>query len=122
MKKKTKKFNLKVILGLQVLVLIYSLTGTVSKLASNAMGEFGIFSWQVFGLGVLMVAVLGVYAIFWQRVLKRVDLSVAYANKGIGILWTLVWSTLIFKESITLLNVVGIIVICVGVMVVTMNE
>ena len=65
---------------------------------------------------------IGVYAIFWQRVLKRVDLSVAYANKGIGILWTLVWSTLIFKESITLLNVVGIIVICVGVMVVTMNE
>ena len=86
------------------------------------MQKYGVFSIQFIGLVFAMVCSLGIYAIFWQRALKKVELSVAYANKGIGILWTLVWSVLLFKETITVNNIVGIIFICIGVIVVTGNE
>lgn len=120
--KEKKKIDIKTILLLQGLVLVYSLNGTLSKVASNSMQIYGAFSVRVILIMGCAVAVLGVYAIFWQKILKKIELSVAYANKGIGILWTLVWSVILFKESITINNVVGIIIICIGVIVVTSHE
>ena len=122
MKKNKSLDRIRMTLMLQVIVFIYSLTGTISKYASLSMQKYGVFSIQFIGLVFAMVCSLGIYAIFWQRALKIVELSVAYANKGIGILWTLVWSVLLFKETITVNNIVGIIFICIGVIVVTGNE
>ncbi len=114
--------KMKSIIGMQILVLIYSMTGSLSKFASNFMGTYGLISWQVVLTLGAIVGVLGIYAIFWQKVLKNVDLSIAYANKGIGILWTLVWSMVLFGESISMYNIIGIVIICVGVIVVTSHE
>lgn len=114
--------KIKSILGMQLLVLIYSMTGSLSKFASNFMAQYGLISWQVIITLGGIVGVLGIYAIFWQRVLKNIDLSIAYANKGVGILWTLVWSVVLFGESISMYNVLGIVVICAGVIVVTSHE
>jgi len=45
------------------------------------------------------------YAIFWQQIIKRVDLSVAYANRSIAILWSMIWAALIFGEHISVQNI-----------------
>lgn len=65
---------------------------------------------------------LAVYAFFWQKILKRVELSVAYANKAAGLLWTLVWSAFFFGEQVTVRNMIGLLVICAGVLMVTDYE
>lgn len=115
---KSRKMDIKTFLMMQAIVFVYTLTGITEKYASIMYKKFGLISIQVvFFLG-LTVLLLGIYAIFWQKVLKRVDLSIAYANKGFGILWSLVYSVLLFKGVITPANVAGIALICLGVWVV----
>ena len=47
------------------------------------------------------IGVLGIYALCWQQVIKRVELSVAYANRAMALLWSLLWAVLLFGEQIT---------------------
>ena len=61
------------------------------------------------------MVILGVYAILWQQVIKRFELSVAYANKAITLLWAIVWGVVIFGEKITLGKVAGIILVMIGI-------
>lgn len=113
------KFRLAVpgkrLLGIQALVALYSLTGVLSKTAANGMRDHGLFSWAALLPAAGMVLVLAVYAFFWQRAIRGVPLTVAYANKGLTLLWALPWSYLIFSETITLQKVLGIVVILMGV-------
>lgn len=120
--KKNARINWKQIAVLQLVVFVYSLNSMLSKCVSRQISLHGIFSVQVIGgvAGVLLA--LAVYAFFWQKILKRVDLSVAYANKAVGLLWTLVWASLLFGETVTVRNVVGLLVICAGVLLVTGKE
>ena len=74
------------------------------------------FMW-LFWIG-LEVAALGMYAIFWQQIIKRVDLSVAYANRAFAIFWSTLWAVVLFKEKITPANAIGIIVIFLGILLV----
>ncbi|MCD7715484.1 MAG: hypothetical protein LUI39_03390 [Lachnospiraceae bacterium] len=114
--------NWRHILMLQIVVFVYSMISMLSKQVSSLISAYGLFSWQtVCGVGSVFLA-LAIYAFFWQKILKRVDLSVAYANKAVGLLWTLLWSSLMFQETISAGNVLGLVIICAGVLVVTGNE
>ena len=68
-----------------------------------------------------MLIVLASYAFLWQKLLKKVDLSIAYVNKGMLLFWSMIWSVVIFREEITILNIIGTIIIFVGIMVVNEN-
>ena len=59
--------------------------------------------------------ILFVYAIIWQQVLKKLPLSVAYASKGIGIVYAILWGVIFFKEVITWKMIVGAILVLAGV-------
>ena len=61
------------------------------------------------------LAVLAIYALLWQQIIKKFSLSVAYANRSTAALWALTWSALIFREAITIRNIIGIFVIVMGV-------
>ena len=119
---KSKKTSVKVIIILQLGVLLYSLVSVLSKQAALAMNEYGLFSLNCFFWLCSMVALLGIYAIIWQSVLKKMDLSIAYSNKGITLFWSLIWSVLFFNESITIKNVIGVLMIIVGIMVVNSHD
>lgn len=67
------------------------------------------------------VAILGGYAIAWQLILERMPLTTAYLRKGVSYMLIFIWATLIFHETITLQQVIGIIVIIIG-MVVSMSD
>lgn len=95
---------------LQGAVLIYSLTTVISKIVSNY--EFLSLPFILFYL--LDFAVLGIYAILWQQLLKRFELSIAYANKAMTLLWSLLWSVVLFHENVTVQKVVGVILVIAG--------
>ena len=61
------------------------------------------------------IVCLVLYAILWQQVLKHFDLTVAMANKGSVVIISMLWSVLIFHEKITLFNVIGAIIIFIGI-------
>ena len=65
----------------------------------------------------LSLFMLGVYAIIWQQVLKRLDLSIAFANKGITIIWGILWGVLIFNEKITTGMIIGAIIVIIGIVI-----
>lgn len=96
---------------LQAVFMIYSISSVVSKFASGK--ELLSFEFIVFyGLDVM---VLGIYALLWQQVIKRFELSIAYANKAITLLWALVWGVVIFHEQITVGKVIGILLVMAGI-------
>ncbi len=102
---------------LQVVFVIYSISSVVSKFASGK--ELLSFEFILFyGLDVL---VLGIYALLWQQVIKRFELSVAYANKAVTLLWALVWGAVIFHEQITAGKVMGIVLVMIGIFILNMG-
>ncbi len=105
-----KKSGIIAILILQGAVLIYSLTTVISKLVSNY--EFLSKGFILFYL--LDFAVLGIYAVLWQQLLKKFELSIAYANKAMTLLWSLLWSVVLFHESVTVPKFIGVALVIAG--------
>lgn len=112
--KNGKKIGLMMLIVIQLGVILYTTSGICSKMTSN----YPAFSFMwLFWIGLEVVA-LGMYAIFWQQIIKRVDLSIAYANRAFAIFWSTLWAVILFKEKITPANAIGIIVIFLGILLV----
>lgn len=107
-----KKSVLTIIL-LNILLAFYSLSGICSKLASKA--EFLSFKF-CFYYG-LIILLLGIYAIGWQQIIKRLPLTTAFANKAVTVVWGLVWGALFFNEAITAGKIIGAALVIIGVIV-----
>lgn len=115
---KKRRISWPMLLILQGAVCLYTLSGIAAKYASNY--EFLSFGFIVcYGLEIL---VLGIYALIWQQIIKRVDISVAYANRSMAIFWSMLWAFLLFKEQITLQNLIGVALIFVGTWVVNSDD
>ena len=102
---------------LQSIVVIYTINSIIAKFATSVE----VFSLKFFLFYGAEVMVLGIYAICWQQMIKRFDLSVAYANRSMAILWTALWSLIIFKEALSLKQVIGILLVVAGTIVVNLN-
>lgn len=117
-KTEREKTSLWVLLLLHGGLLISSLSGVCSKKA--ALSE--PFSMRfVFWYGLVLVSMF-VYAVLWQQVLKRMDLTTAYANKPVSLVWAMVWGVLLFQETITGRMVLGAAVIFAGIYLVVTSE
>lgn len=103
-------------------ILLFSLTSVFSKLASMEYNKNGLTGMMLYVFGFLMVANCGVYAIAWQQVIKKFSLSTAYANKSVYLLWSQIWAVIIFHENLSVQNIIGILVVLVGVWVVQRYE
>lgn len=115
--KKDKAFIINIIL-LQVVVIIYTLTSIVGRKASGSE----LLSLQFILFYGLDIVILGIYAICWQQMIKKFDLSVAYANRAMAILWTAVWARFIFKDTIGIKQLIGILVVMIGTVVVNLEQ
>ena len=96
---------------LHVLLLLYSFCGVFSKLATQ--NDFMSLKFCVF-YGTSLI-ILGIYAIFWQQILKKFSLTTAFFNKAITIIWGMIWGVLFFGEVITLNMIVGTIIVLIGI-------
>jgi multidrug transporter EmrE-like cation transporter len=114
-----KKTSWKVIAALHLLLVLYSFESVCSKMASQQE----MFSFKFFLFYGLVLFLLFFYALAWQRILKYMPLTVAYANKGITIVWGIIWGALLFHEAITIKTIIGGVIILIGIyLVVTNNE
>ena len=115
---KNQKLGLLLFIILQGTVCLYTVSGIAAKLASNyeflSLGFILCYGLEIF--------VLGLYAIIWQQIIKRVDISIAYANRAVAVFWTMLWSFLLFNEQITVQNLIGVALIFVGTWVVNSSD
>ena len=107
-----KRTDFKVFTALHLLLLFYSLSSVLSKIAAAL--PFMSLRWCVCYAG--MIVILGVYAVGWQQILKRLPLTVAFANKAVTVVWGIVWGAVFFHERITLGKLLGIAVVIAGVL------
>ncbi|MCM1182338.1 MAG: EamA family transporter [Roseburia sp.] len=102
--------RLKNILMLQGVVVIYTISGILSKSASASEGKPVRF---LFFFGMEFV-ILGIYALLWQQIIKRFELSVAYANRSMSVLWSMLWAVVFFHDTITPRNITGVLLVVAG--------
>ena len=100
------------ILLLQGAVLIFSLSSVMMKLAGTSPW-LSLRMLLFYGAG---IALLGVYAVCWQQFLKRMPLTVAYANRAMSMLWAMVFGYFLFGETIRWNMIAGAAVIAAGIL------
>lgn len=109
-------------LQLHLNILLFSLTSVFSKFASIQYNRHGLNSLLLYVFLFLMLANCGLYALAWQRVIKKFELNIAYANRTVYLIWSQLWAVFIFKENLTMNNIIGMVIVFIGVMVVTTHE
>lgn len=95
--------------------IIYSFVGVFSKLVSQQ----DFFSVMFFIYAAIVIFTLGIYALLWQQVLRKFPLVTAYPNKGIVVMWNMIWAFVFFGETISVTNIIGGAIIIAGVIVVS---
>ena len=91
--------------------LVYACTSIFTKMASRQK----MLSWPYLQWIAGAIGVMGVYAILWQQVIKRMPLSTAYMFKGTSLIFILLISGLMLGEAITINNVIGSVIIILGI-------
>ena len=92
--------------------LVYACTSIFTKMASQQEVFSLSYLWWIAGA----VGVMGLYALLWQQVIARMPVSTAYMFKGTSLIFVLIFSALLFNETITLSNIIGSVVIVAGIL------
>ena len=80
------RLNKKYFLGLHAILILYSIGGICSKKAATET----FFNANFFFYYILLLLILAVYAFAWQQIIKVLPLSMAFANKSITVIWSLI--------------------------------
>lgn len=98
-------------IGLMAAFAIYSSSTIFSKLASKC----SFLSISFIGYLFCLILVLGIYAILWQQIIKRIPLSDAYLFKGSTTIYTILIAQCIFGETYSIQNYIGTAIIFAGI-------
>ena len=118
MEGKKNGVSIKNVIQLQAVIIIYTISSIMAKFASANNGEplrFILF----FGLEFVF---LGIYALLWQQMIKKFDLSVAYANRSMALLWSMIWAVIFFHDRITVKNIIGVILVMIGTIIINTEK
>ena len=113
MENNKKKNGLAISIALFLAVGLYSFSAVFGKFSAF----YKIMSWQWILLYGCSLGVLMLYSVIWQLILERISLSQAYMSKGFYYGFILLWSALIFPETITWNKILGVIIITIGIVV-----
>lgn len=103
--------NLKRIVRLLLVFLVYSSANIFMKLSSEGEGV------DVFLYLACAFFVLALFAYLWQQTLKLIPLTRAFMFKSITVLYGMFFASFLFKEHITLNNMVGASLIVIGIII-----
>ena len=109
--------KIKNIIMLQGIIVIYTISSVMSKNASA--NKDNIFRFILFFS--MEFIILGIYAVLWQQVIKRFELSIAYANRAMSLLWSMIWAVIFFHDKITVNNIAGVLLVMVGIIVINLE-
>ena len=96
---------------LHLLFLLLVFSSVFSKIASQYKYlsiEFLFF----FGLSIFALVL---YAFFWQKILTYFDLSIAYLNRAIVMIWIIFLGFMIWNEPLTINKIIAVICIVIGI-------
>ena len=105
-------------LFLHILFCLYSLFSVCSKLGGKAE-QFSLPFFLWYGAAFFL---LGLYAIGWQQILKKVSLLHAFSGKAVVILWGIFWGAVLFQEAVTARKIVGAFVVMAGILLYSFSE
>ena len=105
------KLSIRHIIVLIGVNMVYACVGICTKMAALQTP----FSWPYLLWFAGAVAIIGIYAILWQQVLRRIELSTAYMFKGTTLIFTMLIAALLFGEAITVQNIIGSVIIITGI-------
>lgn len=108
-----KKQDLKVYFLLHLMLMVYSMSSIFSKHASQE----AFLSPKFCMYYACVILILGIYAIAWQQIIKRLPLTSAYANKAVTVIWGLIWGVLFFHEQVTVGKIIGVLLIVGGIVI-----
>ena len=106
-----KRSKFSTLFALHLMLMLYSMSEICSK---KAAGESFLSVRFCLHYGTVIL-LLGVYAIGWQQVIKRIPLTTAFANKAVTVVWGLVWGALFFREAVTPGKLLGAALVIAGV-------
>ena len=113
-----KKGRVKILLLLSLSLVLQSL----SSVFINYAGQLETLPPEFIFYYVIAVGCLGVFAIMWQFLLELIPLTTAYLRKGILYILILIWSVILFNETVTINNIIGSIIIIAGISLHGMDE
>ncbi len=102
------------ILKIQSIICFFSIISVLSKYASTF--EFLSFQFMII-YGIILMSFM-IYAFFWQKLLMKNSLFKVYSNRALLVVYTLVWGVLLFNETVTVYNILGVVLIVSGIIVV----
>ena len=105
-------------IALHFLLFFYSLSGVFSKKASFEEP----FSLSFLLFYIIVIAIMAIYAIGWQQIIKKLPLTTAYANKAVCTIWGMIFGFYFFDESISLKMIIGAAFVIIGIVVVVQSD
>lgn len=105
-------------LGLHLILMFYAIGGIFSKLAAQEsfLSKDYIINYLI------VLAILAIYALIWQKLLKKLPLTVAMANKSVTVIWGMIFGYFIFHEQISFFNILGAGIIIIGIIIVVRGD
>ncbi|MCR4717790.1 MAG: transporter [Lachnospiraceae bacterium] len=110
--------RIKCIILLHIALLIYSFSGVFTK--SAALEKF--MSFKFISFYCVAILMLGIYAICWQQVIKRMPLTTAFANKAVCVVWGMLYGVILFSEHITIGKVIGASLVMIGIVIYSLAD
>jgi len=110
--------KIKNILLLLVAIAVYSASNYFTKQASNHVFMSLVYMLCLIGV----VGVLGCYAVLWQIALKRIPLSQAYPFRSLSIVFGLAIAYFAFHEVVTWQNLIGCLIVLLGLLIITTGK
>lgn len=101
----------KVYFMLHAMLVLLSVSGICVKAASGQP----FLSPRFFLYWLAGIGLMGVYALGWQQAMKRLPLTVAYANKAVTLVWGIVWGSVFFGEPATAGKLAGSLLVAAGI-------
>lgn len=118
-----------------IIVIISVLFNTVAQLLLKfGLKNFGDFTLDFAHIGKLITSIFTNWYLFggmccfvgsvllWLVVLTKLPVSIAYPMGSLGYLFTLVFAYFLLNEPITMLKIIGILLICGGVIVLSQSR
>jgi multidrug transporter EmrE-like cation transporter len=119
-----KRFETKLIFLLSLIifpVFLQAASGICGKYAAMAVKDSSLFVAVTNGFYLLSLIFLVLQAIAWQLTLIIFPLSYAYPFTSLVNFVILIFSAILFQEQITLCNVLGLILISLGILILSRN-
>ncbi|MGG1637088.1 EamA family transporter [Paenibacillus sp. NRS-1760] len=103
-------------------IFFQSVSFIFSKIASLEMESNNFIGTMLNIYYLLSLFLLVLQAGFWQLTLRKVELSVAYPLTAFNNVFILIFSFYIFGEQITTNNILGVIIIMIGIVVLNLKS